>query len=68
MFPHKTTEIKYDQVFKHLVSDGCIRNAPGWIFFLSLVWQKTSVLLSSNLNFDLHIHGVSNALFQLVGV
>lgn len=25
-------------------------------------------LLSFHLNFDLHIHGVSNALFQLVGV
>lgn len=36
-------------------------------FFLSPPWQEISVLLSFRLSFDLHIHGVSNALFQLVG-
>lgn len=32
MFPLKATEIQCDKVFKHLVSDGCIRNAPGLVF------------------------------------
>lgn len=68
MFPQKATErfnvTKFSN--KHLASGGCIGNAPGWNFFPSL--RETSVLLSFNLSFDLHIHDVSNALFQLVGV
>lgn len=39
-----------------------------FVFFLFLPWQGTSLPLSFNLNFELHIHGIYNALLHLVGV